>query len=236
MMKKLMGAAFGLGLIVSSALGASSASADEFNVDVTAVNVQSNGLTAYITGSCPNHKDSSGPTKVTVGDITHTLAEDAPGTFALFDFDPSGAIKETVTCLYYNGDSDTASYTATAADKKGAQIKVSSALGEYQATVGQEITITATGLTSDQAVTFHMHSEPTSLGTVNADANGVATLTVKVPAGKEVGDHWITASTGSKVEGVAHLVIQSEGAQPAPKAPAKGATNAKKPGAPRTGV
>jgi hypothetical protein len=58
---------------------------------------------------------------------------------------------------------------------------------------GQPITLTARTFEAGSPVTFTMFSAPIVLGTVNADANGVAVLTTSIP-NVEPGVHRIEAS------------------------------------------
>lgn len=57
---------------------------------------------------------------------------------------------------------------------------------------GQTITLVADGFAVDSPVTFGLYSVPVTLGVVNADAAGVARLTVVIPAGYE-GAHTLVA-------------------------------------------
>ncbi|CAN5528248.1 hypothetical protein BH20ACT2_BH20ACT2_15350 [soil metagenome] len=59
---------------------------------------------------------------------------------------------------------------------------------------GQSVTVTATGYAPGTAVGFVFLSDPVDLGSVTADANGVARLTFNVPADADPGEHTVTAS------------------------------------------
>ena len=54
---------------------------------------------------------------------------------------------------------------------------------------GGTLTVSGTGFTPGEPVVATLHSTPIELGTVTADADGVATLTFTVPADLEPGDH-----------------------------------------------
>ena len=59
---------------------------------------------------------------------------------------------------------------------------------------GHTFTITVSGFAPFAKVTFGLHSTLALLGTYTADANGVVTATLQVPAGFVAGAHTITAS------------------------------------------
>jgi hypothetical protein len=58
---------------------------------------------------------------------------------------------------------------------------------------GQPVTATATGFAPDSGVDFTLFSDPVSLGTATADADGVATLTFTMPD-VAPGEHQLVAS------------------------------------------
>lgn len=59
---------------------------------------------------------------------------------------------------------------------------------------GVEVTLVARGFVPGERVTFVLHSDPVVLGTAIADADGVATLTVALPAGVPAGAHTVVAT------------------------------------------
>jgi LPXTG-motif cell wall-anchored protein len=59
---------------------------------------------------------------------------------------------------------------------------------------GQPVTISARTFCAGCPVTFMLFSEPINLGTVDADANGVATITFTVPEELSAGTHTVEAS------------------------------------------
>lgn len=59
---------------------------------------------------------------------------------------------------------------------------------------GRQQTITASGFTPGETVRGTLFSTPVDLGTVVADAQGVATFTFTLPAGLEAGPHSVTAT------------------------------------------
>jgi hypothetical protein len=59
---------------------------------------------------------------------------------------------------------------------------------------GSEVTLVARGFVPGERVTFVLHSDPVVLGTAVADADGVATLTVTLPAGVPAGQHTVVAT------------------------------------------
>lgn len=59
---------------------------------------------------------------------------------------------------------------------------------------GAEVTLVARGFVPGERVTFVLHSDPVVLGTAIADADGVATLTVALPAGVPAGAHTVVAT------------------------------------------
>ncbi|WP_168216920.1 Ig-like domain repeat protein [Cellulomonas sp. Y8] len=62
---------------------------------------------------------------------------------------------------------------------------------------GAAITVSASGYLAGEVVAFYLHSDPVFLGTAVADAAGVATLTVTVPADAPVGAHHIRGIGGT---------------------------------------
>ncbi len=55
-------------------------------------------------------------------------------------------------------------------------------------------TVTGTGFAPGATVNFGIYSTPTLLATVSADANGVATVTITIPADIALGDHTVLAA------------------------------------------
>jgi len=60
--------------------------------------------------------------------------------------------------------------------------------------VGGTITLVARDFLPGETVSFYLHSDPIFLGTAVADANGVATLVVAIPAGAPAGEHHVRAT------------------------------------------
>lgn len=63
--------------------------------------------------------------------------------------------------------------------------------------VGDQITLVARGFLPGEVVAFFAHSDPIFLGTAVADADGVATLVVSLPAGIPSGQHHVQATGGT---------------------------------------
>ncbi len=63
-------------------------------------------------------------------------------------------------------------------------------------TVGGQITITCTGFSFNETITFTFESAPVVLGTAVADANGTVSMTFRVPSDATLGVHHVVA-TGS---------------------------------------
>jgi LPXTG-motif cell wall-anchored protein len=61
-------------------------------------------------------------------------------------------------------------------------------------TPGQSITLTCGTYVAGSTVTFTFFSAPVTLGSATADANGVVTATVTIPADATLGEHTITAT------------------------------------------
>jgi len=59
---------------------------------------------------------------------------------------------------------------------------------------GGTITLVARDFLPGETVSFYLHSDPIFLGTAVADANGVATLVVAIPAGAPTGEHHVRAT------------------------------------------
>ncbi len=76
---------------------------------------------------------------------------------------------------------------------------------------GDKVTLAGTGFTAGETVDFIMHSDPVLLGSVTADAKGVATLAFTVPAKTETGSHLIDmiGQTSGKRLAVALQVTQA---------------------------
>jgi len=62
---------------------------------------------------------------------------------------------------------------------------------------GQTFTVSARTFLEGAPVSFVFTSDPVALGSVTADASGVATLTARVPSSASPGQHTITASGNS---------------------------------------
>lgn len=72
---------------------------------------------------------------------------------------------------------------------------------------GQQITIQACCFQPGSTVTFTLYSQPVTLGTATADANGVATLVATIPSNIAPGPHTIEA-TGIGMDGQPLTVTQ----------------------------
>lgn len=86
---------------------------------------------------------------------------------------------------------------------QGEQIQVSDATPEP----GQQITLRACCFMPGTTVTFTLYSQPVTLGTATADADGWATLVATIPAGTAPGVHTIEA-TGIGLDGQPLTVTQ----------------------------
>ena len=99
--------------------------------------------------------------------------------------------------------------------------------------IGQELTLTATGFAPGSDVLFEIHSDAVKLGTVKADATGQAQLTWKV-AGVAPGVHHAVAfgksASGDPLVLKATFTVTSDQPQPPKVAPPS------RPGLPRTGA
>lgn len=80
------------------------------------------------------------------------------------------------------------------------------AVSDATVTPGQPITLSAKTFMPGTTVTFTMFSAPVVLGTATADANGVATITVTIPANTTPGTHRIEAS-GTGIDGQPLTVV-----------------------------
>src|SRR5690349_21331387 len=87
---------------------------------------------------------------------------------------------------------------------------------------GSTQTFTAGGFKVGAAVTFVLHSDPITLGTVNADSTGTATGTFTIPADAPPGNHIVSAQ-GLDPAGNAR-VVNSGSFQITPAAAVLGAT------------
>jgi len=67
-------------------------------------------------------------------------------------------------------------------------------ISKVTATVGDQLTVTASGYPSGAVVTFTLHSNPVVLGSATATSGGVATLVFALPVGTAPGLHTITAN------------------------------------------
>ena len=71
---------------------------------------------------------------------------------------------------------------------------------------GGKITLVARGFLPDETVSFSLHSDPVFLGTAVADADGVATLVVAIPADAPAGAHHVRA-TGQTSQRMAEIPV-----------------------------
>jgi hypothetical protein len=79
---------------------------------------------------------------------------------------------------------------------------------------GKQQTVTVSGFQPGEIVHGVLHSTPVDLGTVRADANGVATFTFTIPAGLEVGTHSVTMTgltSGITAEATFTVTAAAEG-------------------------
>jgi len=83
---------------------------------------------------------------------------------------------------------------------------------------GGTITLVARDFLPGETVSFYLHSDPIFLGTAVADANGVATLVVAIPAGAPAGEHHVRA-TGATSLRTAEIPVTVTAAAPVVTAP-----------------
>lgn len=83
---------------------------------------------------------------------------------------------------------------------------------------GGTITLVARDFLPGETVSFYLHSDPIFLGTAVADANGVATLVVAIPAGAPAGEHHVRA-TGATSQRTAEIPVTVTAAAPVVTAP-----------------
>lgn len=79
-------------------------------------------------------------------------------------------------------------------------------------TSGEKITLVARGFLPGETVAFYLHSDPVFLGTAVADADGVATLVVALPAGVPAGAHHVQATGGTSMRWAEIAVTVTDGA------------------------
>jgi hypothetical protein len=92
---------------------------------------------------------------------------------------------------------------------------------------GASLTVSGTGFAPTEKVSLTLHSEPVSLGTVDADAVGAFTTTVTVPDGVPLGIHTLVAlGSVSQAPAQGSLSVVEATADPpvTPKAPSSAAT------------
>jgi hypothetical protein len=66
--------------------------------------------------------------------------------------------------------------------------------GDAAVTAGQELTLSYAGFQPGEQITLVMRSTPVTLGTFTADASGLVTADVRIPASAEPGSHTLTLS------------------------------------------
>ncbi|MBU5422269.1 hypothetical protein KQI48_06290 [Cellulomonas hominis] len=124
------------------------------------------------------------------GTTTITLPVLAPGTHRLVlelpETATTAAVSRTVTVT-----------VAGEPDRSGALPTADLASPEKASAPGQEMELVATGFQPGETVAFYLHSEPVLLGTAVAGADGVARLTVAVPADVPAGAHTVYATGGT---------------------------------------
>lgn len=126
---------------------------------------------------------ASGTTTITLPVLapgTHRLVLDLPETAT------TAAVSRTVTVI-----------VAGEPDRSGVLPTADLASPEKASVPGQEMELVATGFQPGETVAFYLHSEPVLLGTAVADADGVARLTVAVPADVPAGAHTVYATGGT---------------------------------------
>jgi predicted alpha-1,2-mannosidase len=86
-------------------------------------------------------------------------------------------------------------------------------LSTTAATVGQVVHVQGDGFAKGETVTMTLHSSPTALGTLKANAQGIVTGTFTVPAGATVGSHTVEfAGAVSKTPVTVPFVVLKPGA------------------------
>lgn len=126
------------------------------------------------------------------GDLTLTLPVLSPGTHTLVVRTAASATAlatEHTFVLTVTGEPATGSPTPDA-DLTGSTSTL---------TVGASITLVARDFLPGETVAFYLHSDPIFLGTAVADADGVARLTVPLPAGTPLGQHHVQATGGTSL-------------------------------------
>jgi hypothetical protein len=72
---------------------------------------------------------------------------------------------------------------------------------------GGEITVSGAGFTPGEKLAFELHSDPIALGSLTADAGGVLTGTLRIPASAPAGRHTLVALSGSTVVASVALTV-----------------------------
>ncbi|PRB03506.1 metallophosphoesterase [Microbacterium sp. MYb72] len=72
---------------------------------------------------------------------------------------------------------------------------------------GGTVSVTGTGFAADAKLALELHSDPVSLGTVEADANGAFTRTVTIPASTPAGAHALVAVLPDGTEVTAPITV-----------------------------
>ncbi|MGY1847240.1 MULTISPECIES: hypothetical protein [unclassified Blastococcus] len=132
------------------------------------------------------------------------LEPEADGSWSMTQTAPTefGAYEFSVLCDQYDDGFEYANFTVTvtpggkpvgtlrgtAANTPGVASKSSDTTAKAPA-VGETVTRILSGFKPFEKVTVTLHSTPQTIGTFDADGNGVVTVTFAIPAGTPAGDH-----------------------------------------------
>jgi hypothetical protein len=144
---------------------------------------------------------------------TTTPSTTAPSTTAPSTTAPSTTAPSTTAPSTTAATSTAPGTTAATTSPAGAP---TSSVASQTVALGRQQTVVLGGFQPFETVRGTLHSTPVDLGTVRADADGVATFTFDVPAGLEVGSHSVSM-TGLVSGTTAELFFTVTG-QPAPAA------------------
>ncbi|MFJ2534398.1 MSCRAMM family protein [Microbacterium maritypicum] len=79
------------------------------------------------------------------------------------------------------------------------EVKPTLTLSAGSIRAGKDITISGTGFAPGATIAFELHSDPITLGTLTADADGVLQGTLRIPASAPTGAHTLVALSGTTV-------------------------------------
>lgn len=79
------------------------------------------------------------------------------------------------------------------------EVKPALTLSAGSIRAGKDITVSGTGFTPGAVITFELHSDPITLGTLTADADGVLQGALRIPATAPAGAHTLVALSGTTV-------------------------------------